>query len=168
MVLKIITHPASVVEQNKKNHVRVLGRGSRSKSKRHSPPASLSGNSTNVPATRLEKRSRTAQGNRNQSYVAHFWKNHHRLLLGTWNILTLTRKELKLVEKAKEYHLIIVRVFSTKRRGSGIVNLDGRWKLFYSGADPSMSAQAGVGILTYPQLSDCVFDWVFLDHRPVC
>ena len=37
--------------------------------------------------------------------------------------------------------------------------MDGRWKLFYSGADPHMPAQAGVGILTSPQLSDCVFDW---------
>ena len=41
-------------------------------------------------------------------------------------------------------------------------------KLFYSGADPSMSAQARVGILTSPQLSDCVFDWIPLDHGPVC
>ena len=29
------------------------------------------------------------------------------------------------------------------------MDLDGGWKLFYSGADPSMSAQAGVGILTH-------------------
>ena len=28
------------------------------------------------------------------------------------------------------------------------LDLDGGWKLFYSGADPSMFAQAGVGILT--------------------
>ena len=57
--------------------------------------------------------------------------------------------------------------FSTKRRDSGIVDLDGEWKLFYSGADPSMFAQAGVGILTSPQLSDCVFDWISLGSR-VC
>ena len=64
------------------------------------------------------------------------------------------------VEEAKKYHLDIVGVSSTKRRGSGIVDLDGGWKLFYSGADPSMSAQANAGILTTPQLSDCVFDWI--------
>ena len=39
------------------------------------------------------------------------------------------------------------------------MNLDGGWKLFYSGADPSMSAQAGVGILTSPRLSDCVSEF---------
>ena len=47
-----------------------------------------------MPATRLEKRSRTAQNNRTQGYVAHFQKNHHRLLLDNWNILTLSGKEL--------------------------------------------------------------------------
>ena len=69
-------------------------------------------------------------------------------------------KELELVEEAKKYHLDIVGVSSTKRRGSGIVELGGGWKLFYSGVNPSMSAQAGVGILTNPQLSDCIFDWI--------
>ena len=54
-----------------------------------------------------------------------------------------------------------------KQRGSGTVDLDGGWKLFYSGADPSMSAQAGVGILTSPRLSDCVSDWIPLGSR-VC
>ena len=68
--------------------------------------------------------------------------NHHQQLLGNWNILTLTGKELELVEEAKWYHLDIIGVSSTKRRGSGTVDLDGGWKLFYAGADPSMSAQA--------------------------
>ena len=152
MVPKIITHASLIIEQNKKDHVRVLGRGTRSKSKRHFPPTSLLGSSTNMPATRLERRSRTAQSNRTQGYVAHYRKNHQRLLLGYWNVLTLTGKELKLVEEAKKYHLDIVGVSLTKRCGSGMVDLDGGWKLFYSGADLSMSAQAGVGILTSPQL----------------
>ena len=81
-----------------------------------------------------------------------------------WNILTLTRKQLELVEKAKRYHHDIIGVSSTKRLRSGIVNLDGGWKLLYSGADPSMSAQAGVGILTSPWLSDWVSDWILLGH----
>ena len=91
--------------------------------------------------------------------------NHHQLLLGNWNVLTLTRKELELVEEAKWYHLDTIGVSSTKRRGSGIVNLDGRWKLFHSGADFSMSAQASVGILTSPRLSDCVSNWIRLGSR---
>jgi len=71
-------------------------------------------------------------------------------------------KEWELVEEVKWYHLDIVRVSSTKRCSSGTVNLDGGWQLFYSGADPNVSAQASVGMLTNPQLSDCVSDWVSL------
>ena len=78
--------------------------------------------------------------------------------MDNWNIITLTGKELELVEEAKRYHLDIIGVSSTELRGSGTVDLDGGWKLFYSGADPNMSAQAGVGILTSPRLSDCGSD----------
>jgi len=81
-----------------------------------------------------------AQSNRTRDKVTHSRVNHHQLLFGNWNILT--GKKLELVEEAKRYHLDIVGVFSTKRRGSRSVNLDGGYKLFYSGADPSVSAQA--------------------------
>ena len=109
-----------------------------------------------------------AQSIRTRDNVAHSRVNHHQLLLGNWNILTLTGKELELVEEAKRYHLDIIGVSSTtKRRGSGTVDLDGGWKLFYSGADPSMSVQTGVGILTSSRLSDCVSDWIPLGSR-VC
>ena len=87
--------------------------------------------------------------------------------MGNWNILTLTGKELELVEEAKRYHLDIIGVSPTERRRSETVYLYGGWKLFYSGADPSMSAQAGVGILTSSRLSDCVSDWIPLGSR-VC
>ena len=86
---------------------------------------------------------------------------------GNWNILTLTGKDLELVEEAKRYHLDIIGISWTKRRGSETVDLDGGWKLFYSGADPSMSAPASVEILTSPRLSDCVSDWIPLGSR-VC
>ena len=104
-----------------------------------------------------------AQSIRTRDNVAHSGVYHHQLLLGNWNILT--GKELEVVEEAKRYHLNIIGVSSSKRRGSGTVDLDGRWKLFYSGADPSMSAQAGVGILTSPRLSNCVPDWIPLGSR---
>ena len=93
--------------------------------KQHSPPVNLLGSCTNMPTTCLERRSRTAQSNHTQGYVAHLRKNYHRLLHGNWNALTLTGKELKSVEKAKKYHLDIVGVSSNKKRGSGIVVLDG-------------------------------------------
>ena len=93
-----------------------------------------------------------AQSHRIQCYVAHLRKNLHRLPLGDWDVLTFTGKKLEFVKEAKKYHVDIVRVSSPKRHGSGIIELGG-WKLFDSGADPSMSALAGVRIFTRPQLS---------------
>ena len=57
---------------------------------------------------------------RTRDNVAHSRINHHQLLLGSWNIFILTGKELELVEEAKRYHLDIIGVSSTKRRGSGL------------------------------------------------
>ena len=108
---------------------------------------------------------KAAQSIRTRDNVAHSRVNHHQLLLGNWNILTLKGRELELIEEAKRYHFNIIGVSSTKRRVSGTVDLDGGWKRFYSGADPSMSAQAGVGILTSPRLSDCGSDWIPLGSR---
>ena len=70
--------------------------------------------------------------------------------------------------EAKRYRLNIVEVSSTKRHGSGTVDLDVRWKLIYSGADPKMSAHAGV---VYSQALKCqtVCQNAFLwDRGPVC
>ena len=120
-----------------------------------------------MPATRLKRPMESVQSIRTRDNVAHSRVNHHQLLLGNWNILTLTGKEPELVEETKRHHLDIIGVSSTKRRGSGAVDLDGGWKLFYSGADPGMSAQAGVGVLTSPRLSDCASDWIRLGSR-VC
>ena len=89
---------SQVVIQRNPYGVRVLGRGARSKNKRQSPPASPSGSSTNVPATRLERRMEAAQSIRTRDNVAHSRVNHHQLLLGNWNILTLTGKELEFLE----------------------------------------------------------------------
>ena len=122
---------SQVVIQRKLKGVRVLGRGDPSENKRQSLPASPSGSSTNVLATRLERRMEIAQSIRTRDNVPHLRVNHHQLLLGNWNILTLTTKEPELVEEAKRYHLDIVGVSSTKRRGSGTVDLDGGWKLFF-------------------------------------
>ena len=62
-----------------------------------------------------------------------------------------------------QYRLDIEGISSTKRRGSGTVELDGGWKIFYSGVDAAMSAQAGVGLLVSPNMAQCVVDWVPLE-----
>ena len=62
---------SQVVIQRNPFGVRVLGRGACSKTKQQSPPASPSGSSTNVPATRLERRMEAAQSIRTRDNVAH-------------------------------------------------------------------------------------------------
>ena len=41
------------------------------------------------------------------------------------------------------------------------------WKILYSGVDAAMSAQAGVGLLVSPKMTESVVDWVPLGGR-VC
>ncbi len=86
------------------------------------------------------------------------------LEIGTWNICSLNGKERELVEEAKRYKLDIVGLSSTKRRDSGIDDLNG-WKLFYSGCDPTSHAMAGVGILTSTRLAEKIIDWIPVSMR---
>ena len=67
------------------------------------------------PATRLERRMEAVQSSHTRD-VTHSRVNHHKLLLGNWNILTLIGNKLELLEEAKQYHLYIVPISSTKRR----------------------------------------------------
>ena len=89
------------------------------------------------------------------------------LAIGNWNVSSLTGKEQELVCEAQQYRLDVVGISSTKRRGSGTVELNDGWKIFYSGVDAAMSAQAGVGLLVSPNIAECVVDWVPLGGR-VC
>ena len=101
------------------------------------------------------------------------------LAIGNWNVSSLTGKEQELVCEAQQYRLDVVGISSTKRRGSGTVELNGGWKIFYSGVHAAMSAQAGVGLLVSPNIAECVVDWVplggtvcllklRLQERPLC
>ena len=85
------------------------------------------------------------------------------LAIGNWNVLSLTGKEQELVWEAQQYCLDVVGISSTKRRGSGTVELSHAWKIFYSGVEAAMSALASVGLLVSPHIAD----WVPLGGR-VC
>ena len=92
---------------------------------------------------------------------------HRHLRMGNWNVTSLNEKKAGLVWEAEQYHFDIVGVFSTKCRGSDRVELNEGWKLFYTGTDVTMSAQAVVGIFANPRLNHCVTDWIPLGGR-VC
>ena len=86
-------------------------------------------------------------------------------IFGTWNVTSLTGKEPELVDEAIRYRLDIVGVSSTKRKGNGTLVLNKRWQLFYSGVDPALHAQAGVGILTNLRLAERVVEWRPISER---
>ena len=156
-------HAASDGAQDKKVRVRVLGRGTRSKNKLQSPPqADRHRKPTNAVAKRLGRQMGAAHRKRTR-----VGPNCRDLAIGNWNVSSLTGKEQELVCEAPQYRLDVVGISSTKRRGSGTVELNGGWKIFYSGVDAAMSAQAGVGLLVSPNIAECVVDWVPLGGR-VC
>lgn len=78
---------------------------------------------------------------------------------------TLTGKLDELLGEAQRYRLDILGLSSTKKQGQGAEELRMGWKLFYSGADSSVHAQAGVGILTSPRLTDRVVEWTPISSR---
>jgi len=51
-------------------------------------------------------------------------QSRHTLVIGNWNITSLTEKEHELVEEAKRYFLDIFSISSTNRCGSNAVELD--------------------------------------------
>ena len=154
-------HAASDGAQDKK--VRVLGRGTRSKNKLQPPPqADRYWKPNNAVAKRLGRQMGAAR--RKCSRVG---PNRRDLAIGNWNVSSLTGKEQELVCEAQQYRLDTVGISSTKRRSSGTVELNSGWKIFYSGVDAAMSAQAGVGLLVSPNMAECVVDWIPLGGR-VC
>ena len=156
-------HAASDGAQDKKVRVRVLGRGTRSKNKLQSPPqADRHRKPTNAVAKRLGRQMGAAHRKRTR-----VGPNCRDLAIGNWNVSSLTGKEQELVCEAQQYRLDVVGISSTKRRGSGTVELNDGWKIFYSRVDAAMSAQAGVGLLVSPNIAECVVDWVSLGGR-VC
>ena len=156
-------HAASDGAQDKKVRFRVLGRGTRSKNKLQPPPqADRHRKPTNAVAKRLGRQMGAAHRKRTR-----VGPNCRDLAIGNWNVSSLTGKEQELVCEAQQYRLDVVGISSTKRRGSGTVELNGGWKIFYSGVDAAMCAQAGVGLLVSPNIAECVVDWVPLRGR-VC
>ena len=79
--------------------------------------------------------------------------------------MSLNGKEQELVWEAEQYHLDIVGVSSTTCRGSDAVEWNQGWKLFYSGVDVTMSAQARVSVFVSSRLVHCVTDWIPLGGR---
>ena len=79
--------------------------------------------STNAVAKRLGRRMGAAHRKRTR-----VGPNCRDLAIGNWNVSSLTGKEQELVCEAQQYRLDVVGISSTKRRGSGTVELNDGWK----------------------------------------
>ncbi|VDP40504.1 unnamed protein product [Soboliphyme baturini] len=90
-------------------------------------------------------------------------ERHHQweLKVGNRNISSLGGKEEQLVDEAIKYQLDIVGFSSTKRLGSGLLNLNGR-KLFYSGVD---FTRGPAGVLVELNVAHRINDWKPLSGR---
>ena len=155
-------YAASDGAQDKKVRVRVLGRGTGSKNKLQ---LSLQADHRRKPTNAVAKRLGRQMGAAHRKCTP-VEPNCWDLAIGNWNVSSLTGKEQELVCEAQQYRLD-VGISSTKRQGSETVELNGGWKLFYSGVDAAMFAQASVGLLVSPNIAECVVDWVPLGGR-VC
>ena len=149
-------HTALDGAQDKMVCVRGLCKGTRSKSKLQSPPQPDRHRKLTYAVVKRFGRQMGA-AHRKCTRVG---PNCRDLAIGNWNVSSLTGKEQELVCEAQQYRLDIMGISSTKHRASGTAELNGGWKIFYSGLDAAMPAQAGVGLLVSPNMAECVVDWV--------
>ena len=73
--------------------------------------------------------------------------------IGTWNVRSLSGKEVELVEEIKKYNIDILGITETKKKGEGMENYEG-YKLIYSGVGANERARAGVAALIRNDLFD--------------
>ncbi|CAF3333272.1 unnamed protein product [Rotaria sp. Silwood2] len=92
-------------------------------------------------------------------------QHQHKINIVTWNVTSLTGKEMELAEEAQKYKLDILGISSTKRKGKGSLILNNGWQLYYSGVDSTIYAQAGVAILIHPRLIDSILEWKPINER---
>ena len=85
------------------------------------------------------------------------------LNIGTWNVRSISGKELELVDEVKRYKIDILGITETKKKGQGIQNL-GSHTLIYSGVNTNERARAGVAVLLTNNIYDMV-DFNFVNER---
>jgi len=137
-------HHASVVGRATMDSVRALGRGLFENLRQSPPLATQKWRRHVAPAVHLETQMETAQSASTLGDLEATRKRQscHKLVSGNWKITSLTGKYHKLVEEAKRCSMDVLGISSTERGGYNVVDLDGEWKLFYSGVEPAKADQA--------------------------
>ena len=84
---------------------------------------------------------------------------------GTWNVRTLTGKELELIAEMKRYRLDVLGVSEGKMRGNGMKTVEGV-TCVYSGVQEGR-AKAGVAIYMAEELAVHIKEWKCISERLV-
>lgn len=87
------------------------------------------------------------------------------MIMGTWNITSLTGKEVEIVEEMEKYKIAILGLSETKKKGTGDIQLDKGYTLKYSGVGKDQRAKEGVGIILNKETSDRVIFWEAINSR---
>ena len=82
--------------------------------------------------------------------------------IGTWNVRSLSGKEVELVEEIKKYNVDILGITETKKKGEGVENYEG-YKLIHSGVGTNERARAGVETIRNDLFDDS--DINFINER---
>ena len=85
--------------------------------------------------------------------------------IGTWNVTSLTGKEVELIDEMKKYKIEILGLSETKRKGIGELQLDDGYVLMYSGVSKDKRAKEGVGIVISESLKHHVTNWEGISSR---
>lgn len=84
--------------------------------------------------------------------------------IGTWNITSMTGKEVEVVQEMKKYNVQILGVCETKKKGHGEMVLDSGYVFRYSGVLTGR-AKEGVGIIVNPETDKKVTSWEPISSR---
>ena len=84
---------------------------------------------------------------------------------GTWNVRSLTGKEVELVEEMKRYRFDVLGVSEGRMRGNGMKTVDGM-TCVYSGVQQGR-AKAGIAIYMVEELAVCIKEWKCISERMV-
>lgn len=92
-------------------------------------------------------------------------ENETRWKIGTWNIRSIKGKEQELVQEFKQAKLDILAISETKKKGQGIIEMEGGHILIYSGVHVDSQAKEGVACLIKPEHVNKITNWEGINGR---
>lgn len=85
--------------------------------------------------------------------------------IATWNVTSLTGKDMEAVEEMRKYDITLLGLSETKIVGQGIRRLGNKYRLYYSGVEAGNRAKEGVGIIMTEDLNRRIIGWNPISSR---